>query len=288
MSVLTYVAAWRPISARIRGLERAAAVHAGFLAASRGSPYGADKALQKHCEDIRVGISDFREAFKALLPAVALAAIDTFMADGGKQIVDNSLGDALLVRTIIVKLTAFESELTYCLDSPLERVRSASELAFLHLQRLIVADKDYRAKWQRAFADGETDCERTGAVHLLWHGIWAFKVHAAGGRTDLVYQESLQTAAVPVALGMVLTEWKKADADPTTAFADAKHQASLYSSGVMAGVELTTHRYLVVVTEKQVLPPADIAEGTVIYRHINIAVDPESPSIAAKRLAKSP
>ena len=209
------------------------------------------------------------------------------LADGGKQIRQNKGGDALLVRTTIVKLVAFESELTYCLESPMERVRSASELAFMHLQQLIVADEEYRAKWQKAFSVRETHCEKLGAVHLLWHGIWAFKADASsGGRTDLVYQEPLQVDAAPAAIGMILTEWKRADGSPEQPYAEARHQAEFYSAGVLGGVELTSHRYLVAVTKKQIVPPADATEGTVTYRHINIAVEPETPSIAAKRLAK--
>ena len=287
MSALTYLVAWRPISARIHGLENAAAAHARFLASHNASPYGADKALQKHCEDICTSIEHFSGSFSDFLPDAANIAIDRFLADGGKQIRENRDGDALVVRTIIVKLIAFESELTYCLESPMERVRSASELAFMHLQQLIVADEEYRAKWREAFSVRETHCEKLGAVHLLWHGIWAFKADASsGGRTDLVYQEPLQVDAAPVAIGMILTEWKRADGSPEHAYAEARHQAEFYSAGVLGGVELTSHRYLVAVTKKQIVPPTDATEGTVTYRHINIAVEPETPSIAAKRLAK--
>lgn len=285
MSALTYVTAWRPLSARIHGLERAAAVHARFLGV-HGSPYGADKALQRHCEEILAGIEHLQETFRRSIPAAAMSAIDRFNADGGKQIRENGAGDARMVHTIIVKLVAFESEVSYCLDSQAERVRSASELAFMHLQRLIVADEDYRKKWQAAFTRHETHCEKLGALHLLWHGIWAFKVDAAGGATDLVYQEPPDVEAAPAALGMVLTEWKRADDGGEGAYEEAKQQAALYSGGVLAGVELLSHRYLVVVTGKQIAPPADIVEGAVTYRHINIAVDPDKPSTAAKRLAK--
>ena len=274
MGALTYQAVWRPISARIHGLEKAAAVHAGFLASHNASPYGADKDLQRHCEDILVGIEQFQRLFRDLLPTAAHSAIDRFVADCGHQIRANTLGDAMLVRTIIVKLVAFEAEMTFCLDSPMERVRSASELAFMHLQRLIVVDDEYRKKWQAAFASHETRCERLGGVHLLWHGIWAFKADASGGKTDLVYQEPLRAGTTPVALGMVLTEWKRSDGKPQAAFDAAKRQAALYSGGVLAGVELVSHRYLVVVTKSQIVPLADVTDGAVIYRHINIAVDP--------------
>jgi hypothetical protein len=288
MSTLTYLAAWRPISARIKGLERAAAVHAGFLGAHNKSAYGADKDLQRHCEEIQRNIEQFQDTFRNLLPATTLAAIDRFKADAGAQIKGNPAGDALLVRTIIVKLVAFESEMTYSLDSPMERVRSASELAFMHLQRLIVVDDDYRKKWQTAFDAGETHCEKLGGVHLLWHGIWAFKVDSVGGATDLVYPEPLATGSTPVALGMVLTEWKKTDNEPTAAYETARRQAELYSGGVLAGLELTSHRYLVVVTKKQFMPPQDVTKDAVTFRHINIAIEPELPSVAAKKRARRP
>ncbi|MDW9507058.1 hypothetical protein GOA81_18775 [Sinorhizobium meliloti] len=287
MSAVTYLSAWKPLSARIHGLEKAAAVHAGFLAVNSKSPYGADKDLQRHCEQILGSVVQFQETFRGLLPPAANDAIDRFMRECGQQIGNNtSRCDATLLRTIIVKLVAFESEVTYCLDSPMERVRSASELAFMHLQRLIVADAGYREKWKDAFKSHETHCESLGATHLLWHGIWAFKVDASGGRTDLVYQEPLNTGSAQVALGLVLTEWKRANGDPTARFQEAFHQAEAYKSGVLAGVELASHRYLVVVTGRQYDPPADRISGQVTYRHINIAVEPDSPSIIAKKLAK--
>ncbi|WP_027516115.1 hypothetical protein [Bradyrhizobium sp. WSM1417] len=286
MSALTYLAVWRLISGRIRGIEKAALVHAGFLAGSGKSAHGADKDLQRHCVDILDSIEKFQKSFGKLLPDAAHIAIESFVADAGSQIRGNTAGDAMLVRTVIVKLVAFEAEMTFCLNSPTESVRSASELAFMHLQRLIVVDEEYRNKWQTAFATHETHCERLGGVHLLWHGIWAFKVDASGGKTDLVYQEPLRTGTIPVALGMVLTEWKRAASKAEEAFADAKQQAAIYSGGVLGGVELATHRYLVIVTKNQIVPPADIIDGGVVYRHINIAVDPQSPSVTARKLAK--
>lgn len=151
MRTLNYLAEWRPISARIHGLEKAATLHAGFLAGNSASPYGADKDLQRHCEQIRESVERFLGDFRGLLPKPCNDAIDRFLFDTGSQIVKNSAGDAKLVRSIVVKLVAFESEMTYCLDSPRERIRSASEMAFMHLQRLIVADEEYQNKWQKAF-----------------------------------------------------------------------------------------------------------------------------------------
>jgi hypothetical protein len=289
MSALSYLTAWQPLAARIRGLERAANVHARFLVVRGTSPYGADKTLQLHCEGIRAAVVEFQQTYGQVLPVAANAAIDRFMEDTGKQIVDNRAGDDLLIRTIIVKIVAFEAEITYCLHSPTEALRSASELAFLHLQNLIVVDGECRDKWQNAFAAGETNCERLGAVHLLWHGIWAFKADGSGGRTDLVYREGLRTGSIPTTVGMVLTEWKvvAGSGNVDLQYEHARSQAASYASGALAGVELASHRYLIAVSQKQLAPPSDVVSGGVTYRHINIAVDPDTPSLAAKKLSKT-
>ena len=83
----------------------------------------------------------------------------------------------------------------------------------------------------------------------------------------------------------MLTEWKKEKGKPETSYATAKQQAAAYSSGVLAGVELASHRYLVLVTVKQISTPEDVIDDSITYRHINIAVDPEKPSAVARRLA---
>ena len=283
MSALTYIAAWQPVAARIRGIERAAALHARFLAGNSQSPYGADKDLQHHCEGVKRSIDHFQATFQEALPASAHEAITRFLSDGGKQITDNSAGDAKLVRTIIVKLVAFEAEVSFALSQPLEQVRLTTELAFMHLQRLIVADAEYRKKWILAHKAGETKCEHLGAVHLLWHGIWAFKADASGGRTDLIYQDRPNVEKFRGPVGMVLTEWKNAKTiKPAIAFDHAKRQAQIYAGGILAGFELATHRYLVVVTKKGVEPPQDHTDSGITYRYINIAVEPDSPSVAAK------
>ena len=89
--------------------------------------------------------------------------------------------------------------------------------------------------------------------------------------------------------GLILTEWKVARTDDRShaKFAEARAQAKLYTQGVLAGVELTTVRYAVVVSSQRVEEPADMQDGTVVYRHINVAVDPETPSKASRR-SRSP
>jgi hypothetical protein len=53
--------------------------------------------------------------------------------------------------------------------------RSRVERAFEHLNRSLVVDGDLKGRWLRAFMEREEECEKLGAVHLLQHGVFAFK-----------------------------------------------------------------------------------------------------------------
>lgn len=160
-----------------------------------------------------------------------------------------------------------------------------------------MADPDIRDKWQRAFKKGETHCEKLGAVHLLSHGIWAFKAHGEKGRTDLVMNEPITDTSMieKTSTALVLTEWKKYNGNDNKreneslqdTILSAQVQARNYSSGVLGGVELVGYRYIVVVSEKSL--PAEFfgdkpgsPDDGVIYRHINIPVNPATPSVEAK------
>ena len=83
-------------------------------------------------------------------------------------------------------MSEFKSEFELTVGGSVEHAKSLVERAFIHLQRTIVVDHDIRKKWKSAFNTGEIACERLGAVHLLSHGIWAFKADALGERTDLI------------------------------------------------------------------------------------------------------
>jgi len=187
----------------------------------------------------------------------------------------------------LVMLAAFETEMTFILSDVQASIRALSERAFSHLQRLIVVDSVVRERWTDALSRGEVACEQLGAVHLLWHGIWAFKVNGTGERTDLVYQEPADDGHEKehFAQGLVLTEWKvaKPDDQAEKKFREARDQAQRYANGVLAGNELRTLRYVVVVSADHVPVPKDTEDQAVIYRHINIAASPSTPSQSSKR-----
>jgi hypothetical protein len=150
------------------------------------------------------------------------------------------------------------------------------------------------AKWKKALDKNEIACERLGSIHLLSHGIFAFKVDALGARTDLVFNEPPDTSLLMRGVeGLVLTEWKVAD-DATSAaegFRMARTQGDLYKQGALADIELTRYRYLIVVSLKELplnsIPPDDSTSAGIIYRHINIVVQPAVPSKAAEKLART-
>jgi hypothetical protein len=158
----------------------------------------------------------------------------------------------------------------------------------MHLQRTLAVDADFRNKWMSAFKQGELACERLGAVHLLSHGLFAFKANAKGEATDLVFAEMPDRASVARSVdGLVLTEWKKAtEKDAGQKFEEAKKQADRYTQGVFAGLELAGYRFLICVSQHNLsqasmLPDSKNNAG-VIYRHINIAVEPKVASVLAK------
>ena len=68
------------------------------------------------------------------------------------------------------------------------------------------------------------------------------------------------------------------------------HQTS-YSQGALAGLELRSHRYIILVTLKELpsdtLGPDERTADGVIYRHINIVIEPEDPSKVSRTLARA-
>lgn len=281
---MSYYQAWLPLAARIRGLTEAAKLHAQYLAVRSNDSYGRAKHLRSQAGAILAALGAFRDAYRAALPEATIRAIEAVIAATDPMIrSEEGTADTRQEQTwaALVLLATFETELSFLLTDAQDQMRSRTERAFAHLQRLIVADDETRQKWQAAFARGEISCERLGAVQLLQHGIWAFKVNAAGERTDLVYQQPAGDLHNEQGLadGFILTEWKKATPGNVGAkVTAARSQAKRYAVGGLGGIELAGWRYLVVLSERTIAMPDDVRENDFAYRHINIAVDPEVPS----------
>lgn len=283
---MSYVEQWRALSARIDGIT----VAAGALQAQ--DAHGAWKFLGATCGETFVAIQQFVATFERTLPPEVVALVKAF-ADGNRaKVLEGAKTDGAQMKAAVVFLTLLQSEITYYLAGRQEVVRSLTERAFLHLQRVLAVDDRERELWLAAFTGtGETACERLGATRLLYHGIYAFKINAEGARTDLMVPEpvdpSIEARGVD---GLVLTEWKVA-ADAAGAarqFETARTQAALYQRGALLGLELAAYRFLVVVTRAPVAAiPADTTQDGVIYRHINIAIEPPVPSVQARAGAET-
>jgi hypothetical protein len=287
---MSYQDEWRAIAARVRGLASAGELYATFQTSTSSDSYGMGKTLGSHCQSILKSLEEFRAAHERTLPAPALQCLTEFTQGQRAQVIKDK-GATREARAGLIFLIALESELTFLLSSRNEFLRVRSERAFLHLQRLLIVDEDHREKWKKAFnakRAGEIKCEQLGAVHLLWHGLWAFKVDSKGARTDLVFGDELDGSVEPRAVdGLVLTEWKVADeTNAAERFKEAREQAELYKKGPLVTAELAIYRYLVIVTLKDLkrsAVPNDLQVGDVTYRHINIAVETDVPSVQARK-----
>jgi hypothetical protein len=282
---MVYADQWRALSTRIRGLMRAGELHARFLGIRSSDAHARGRQLRAQCEGILTALASFRTVYKDSLPTTAAGCVVDFIDAHGGLIRDTTgTADSLSERTwaALVLLGAFETEMSFILSDHQEIIRVRSERAFAHLQRSIVADPEFGEKWRKAFKEDEVACEKLGGAHLLSHGIFAFKVNAEGERTDLVFQDVIDNRGDEqrYADGLVLTEWKiaRSDGNAEKRFSEAKSQSDRYAKGALGGSELAGYRYLVVVSGHYVKVPVDITERSVIYRHVNIAVQPRTPS----------
>jgi hypothetical protein len=238
---MSYLEHWRSLAARIRSLTNAGLLYAQFQTSSTTDTFGAGKHLGKQCQNVLGAIGSFAQSYAKTLPTEASAALKGFL-EGDQAKVIRDAGAAREARTALVMLAAIESEISYLLADQQEFIRARSERAFLHLQQLLAVDEDVRAKWKAAYETRETACEKLGAVHLLWHGIFAFKVNANGASTDLIFGDLVEPSFEQRGVeGLVLTEWKLVKSAQTAqkCFDEARIEADLYKQGPLVGSEHT-------------------------------------------------
>lgn len=275
---------WKAISDRISGLSTAGQLFLKFWGNKASDPYGAiKKELLPQAQNTFNSIEQFLEVSKVHLPVTAADCAKRFIENKKKLFLADNPGDYPRLQAVLTNLLSFQTEFTYQISDTSAFTKRLVERAFIHLNRSIIADISIKEKWKETFQHGETSCEKLGAAHLLLHGIWAFKASAEGERTDLILGEPLKNLSVVenTAEAMVLTEWKvvkkpKKELEEKTF--QALRQAKRYSSGVLAGFELANYRYLVIVSENVLDMPEDIRENEIIYRYVNIAVGPLTPS----------
>ena len=284
---------WRALSARIKGILDAGSFFYRALHNSSEDPRSVKrKILLENAAKIFENLKGFLVKYRSVLPKEALECLISFLdkpetkePDFFKPI-NSQQYETCNVQFALTSLSAFRSEFNYLIADTQIIARRITERAFIHLQRSIVVDDEMRRKWITAFNEHETKCEKLGALHLLLHGVWAFKADATGGKTDLILNEPLPVSTIieNATDALVLTEWKavKSQNVLTSKLQEAKKQAEIYTSDVLGGIEIRNYRYLVMVSERRLELPDDSIKGLIQYRHINIAVDPKSPSGEAR------
>jgi len=283
---------WAAIASRIEGLLRAGEFFYQSIQTHSNDSHGTAKQLIVQAEKVYDCIATYGNKYRDLLPPQAAEAFNRFLEEQSSRFKgpteDYDLSRRLpYVQFRVAALAALRSEVEFYLSSMDEQIRTATERALMHLQRCIVADSEYRKQWSRAFKEGETACEKLGGVHLLRHGVWAFKTSAEGARTDLVMGNRIDNPAEvsSVSLGLVLTEWKcaRSHSEVQSKYNEAKHQASSYAAGILGGTVLLSPRYLIIVSSEIASRIEDSIEDGVTYRFVNIAVEPSVPSKVARK-----
>ncbi len=286
---------WRSIAARIEGIESAILNFAkvdAFLMVGR-DPFGIDRdrylvrndIILESLKECKQTIQEFQNLYLKQLSKTALKSIERFQTAANKALSPGSV-TGLDQLQIITAFSVLKTELQFHLADNEYITKKLTERAFCHLRRSIVADKALREKWQSAYEDGETACEKLGAAHLLSHGIWSFKVNTSEEKTDLVLGQPIDENEVRMTSdALILTEWKKAKADLTepgvsALIRGAINQTKIYAGSVLSGFEIGTVRYIPIVSKHRVTV-ADQEEGGILYRVINIPVAPEKPSLAS-------
>ncbi len=279
---MTWLTEGRAIGERITGLLEAGAFFYQACAVNSEDSYNmADNYLSAEARRIFKELIEYRDQFKDNLPPNALKAIKRYVALADDVVQGEGVKGLPGVKARLTQLAALRSELAFCLSDRSEIAHRLSERAFQHIQRTIIADENARRAWMNAFKQGEVACEKLGSVHLLQHGLWAFKVSGNGEATDLVFSEPVNLRnAESAAEAIVLTEWKivRDQKDVDGQATQARKQAQRYGKSVLGGLELQAYRYLVLVSPTFVKVPNDSGDNEVLYRHVNIAVDPPPPS----------
>jgi hypothetical protein len=289
---MIWLSDWDALAKRIDALTSNGEAMVSMLGLSKLDLAGViGKCLLPELKLINDELSSLGSKHSSTLPQRAFQALQKYLgAWASKDHPPNA--DKHVELRLILPLAVFKAEFEFLIrDSEIE-ARSLVELAFQHLRQLIMVDKDVASKWSSAFKGDkskkghETKCEQLGSAHLLSHGIWAFKIHTTGAATDLVCCEPITEKLGTItraARTLALTEWKRVrDETKLKEFASAaREQTKIYAAGALGALELKQTRYIVLITERDLLPPDDVQDGLVTYRHIVIPVAPSNPSRTA-------
>jgi hypothetical protein len=283
-----YVVEWKNISRDIESILDLLKV-VTFESPDNGKRSESNNKILRYCKEIFRNVEQFKLTFEKKLPQhVTNLLVKFFEPDGVMEhfaAIDqpnNGRTPAEILRTVLIELSLLNQTVSYFINDPQTYLLKSVEIAFAHLQRILMADEDYASRWKKK-SNGEVDFEKLGGLHFLSHKIWAFKANSEKERTDLVIQEAMNETdpLYESAEGMVLTEWKVADEkNYEKQIEAAKNQAICYKFGSLYPLELSGYCFIVIVSEKHLGLPLNRCEeiGGVKFRVINLAYNRDNPS----------
>lgn len=274
---------WKAISDKTEGLLEAGRFFLQVYSVQASDSYGVIRnELIPHAKNIFNIINKFSKDYATSISPAARECLYKFINSYREKFDAKGIDGIEGLKLYFTILASFRTEFSFQISDISITTKRLVERAFIHLQRSIVADSSIRERWKEAYELREEACEKLGGAHLLLHGIWGFKASAEGERTDLVLGEPLKDIAQieNAAEALILTEWKvvRDKGELQKKINVAFHQAERYAAGILSGFELASYRYLVIVSENVLEMPTDKEKDGITYRHINIAVDPKSPS----------
>lgn len=281
---MTWLEQWRALASRIDGLIRAGEFLISAFRVNSGDTFSVVRnSFLPELAAITAEIEHLGKNYASEIPPQASEALQRYIAQGWGRSFNKGAVDI----QALAPLASFRSQFEYLIRDSEAEGRNLTELAFEHLRRLLVVDEHIRTNWQNAFKRHETACERLGAVHLLSHGIWAFKFVAPGGATDLVFGDPVEQHSQVVrktARALVLTEWKlvRRPDEIMTKAQEGLEQAAIYSGGLLGDAELKRTRYVILVCQLDMRPPVDVPDGAITYHHVVLPVSPKTPSTMAR------
>ena len=283
---------WKSIENQIHEFDRLCTSYIKTMGVKSTDVYGVVKKIVfPVCTVLLERIKLYKDRYHLILSEQAINSIESVLTDFQGHLVNNSTAKEPAAALFYKEtLNRFAFDFNYYTNELDGSVIRTSERAFIHLQRTLTVNSTERIRWKDAFNHHETAVEALGAVHLLSHGIWAFKIDSGGQRTDLVLKEVFTDkilGEVRIASeGLVLTEWKlvKDLKEASKKSKEAYNQAKIYSAESLAELELRKYRYIVLVSLKQLDDlPDDYVEDGIKYRHVNIAIEPVSPSTRSRK-----
>lgn len=291
---MSWYTEWNAVQGVISELDSICSEFVSAMDASNQDTFGSvKKTMIPMAESLGGKISLLGKRYESQLPKDALDCISKLKPEVSEIIsyaIKRNTSTATEVAHISNIFRKFRADFNYLTSDLDGLVVKRTARAFTHLQRSIIADSDIQKKWITAFKKHETACEKLGSAHLLLHGIWTFKADTIGGRTDLILGEPINETNLNevylTAEGLVLTEWKRV-LDPKNIIKNSEtafKQAKIYSAGSLAAIELKRYRYLVLVSCDYLSSvPGDKEDDGIIYKYINISVNPSTPSQAARK-----